>query len=357
MGFEGQTRLKAASVLCIGAGGLGSPIALYLAAAGVGRIGLVDDDAVALSNLQRQILHGTQDIGRSKLASARDRLQDTNPHVQVELHETSFRAENAMRIASEYDIVIDGTDNFPTRYLSNDVCVFLKKPNIYGSIQRFEGQCSVFAPHLGGPCYRCMLPEPPPAGSVPTCAEAGVLGVLPGIIGSIQALEALKLILGIGEPLLGRLIHFDALAFKFREFTLRRNPACPVCGENPSITAPMNYDAVCAPASAPESEALSVTSLKQKLDAGESFLLLDVREPYEWELCHSPGAQLIPLGLLPSCIQELDPANEIVLMCKSGIRSAKALQQLKAAGFTRLKNLEGGITAWACEVDRAMPRY
>ena len=361
VGLDGQRRLKAASVLCIGAGGLGSPIALYLAAAGVGRIGLVDSDAVDLSNLQRQILHGTKDVGRSKLSSARDRLHDANPHVQVDLHATSFRAENAMQIAKNYDVIIDGTDNFPTRYLSNDVSVFLKKPNIYGSILRFEGQCSVFAPHLSGPCYRCMLPEPPPTGSVPTCAEGGVLGVLPGIIGTMQALDALKLILGIGEPLVGRLIHFDALKFKFREFKLRKDPKCPVCGEHPSITAPIDYDAFCGvPQASPageQAEIITVMALKQKLDAGQPFVLLDVREPFEWEICHISGAQLIPLGELPARMDELDRTSEIVLLCKAGIRSARALQLLKSAGFKNLRNVTGGISAWAREVDPAMPRY
>ena len=359
VGAEGQRRLKAASVLCIGTGGLGSPIALYLAAAGVGRIGLVDADNVDVSNLQRQILHGTGDVGRKKLDSARDRLREINPLVQVELYDTYFCAENAMGIAASYDVVLDGTDNFSTRYLSNDVCVFLKKPNIYGSILRFEGQCSVFAPHLGGPCYRCMLPEPPPAGSVPACAEGGVLGVLPGVIGTMQAIEAIKLILGIGEPLVGRLIHFDALKFKFREFKLRKDPHCPVCGEHPSITAPIDYDRFCGISSGAGAGegTLSVTALKAKLDAGERFLLLDVREPFEWDICHIPGAKLIPLGSLPSRVDELDRTGEIALLCKAGIRSAKALQILKEAGFAKLSNVEGGIAAWAREVDPAMARY
>ena len=361
VGIEGQRRLKAAAVLCIGTGGLGSPSALYLAAAGIGRIGLVDADTVDLSNLQRQILHGTKDTGRKKLASARDRLHDANPQVQVDLHDTYFRADNAMGITADYDIVIDGTDNFPTRYLSNDVCAFLKKPNIYGSILRFEGQCSVFAPHLGGPCYRCMLPEPPPAGAVPTCAEGGVLGVLPGIIGTMQALEAIKLILGIGEPLVGRLIHFDALKFKFREFKLRKDPHCPVCGPQPTITAPIDYDQFCGiPHTASEginNGTITVTALKQKLDAGEKLLLLDVREPYEWDICQIPGAQRIPLGELPSRLNELDRTTEIALLCKAGIRSAKALQILKNAGFEKLLNVTGGIAAWAREIDPSMPQY
>ncbi|MCX6968280.1 MAG: molybdopterin-synthase adenylyltransferase MoeB [Verrucomicrobia bacterium] len=362
VGLEGQRRIKSASVLCIGTGGLGSPIALYLAAAGVGRIGLVDADTVDLSNLQRQILHGTKDIGRKKLASARDRLLDVNPKVQVVLHEVYFRAENAMTIAQDYDVVIDGTDNFPTRYLSNDVCVFLRKPNIYGSILRFEGQCSVFAPHLGGPCYRCMLPDPPPAGAVPDCAQGGVLGVLPGMIGVMQAIEAIKLIVGMGEPLVGRLVHVDALNFKFREFKLRKDPKCPVCGEHPSITAPIDYDRFCgvpAPKSGGDAGegTLSVTALKRRLDAGEKFLLLDVREPFEWDICHIPGAKLIPLGELSARLGELDRAGEIVLICKSGMRSGRALHLLREAGFGSLRNVQGGIAAWAREVDKAMLRY
>lgn len=360
VGLEGQRKLKRASVLCIGTGGLGSPSALYLAAAGVGRIGLVDADTVDLSNLQRQVLHGTGDVGRKKLDSARDRLREANPHTQVDLYDTYFRAENAMEIAGGYDVVIDGTDNFPTRYLSNDVCAFLKKPNIYGSILRFEGQCSVFAPHVGGPCYRCLLPEPPPPGSVPACAEGGVLGVLPGIVGLMQATEALKWIVGIGEPLVGRLVHFDALRFKFREFKLRKDPKCPVCGEHPSITQPVDSARFCGlPATPPPEEgaSLSVRELKRKLDAREPFLLLDVRESFEWEICRIPGARRIALGDLPSQLHTLDRSGEIALLCKSGIRSAKALQLLQKAGFSRLWNVEGGITAWAREVDPAMPQY
>ena len=361
VGIAGQQRLKAASVLCIGTGGLGSPVALYLAAAGVGRIGLVDADVVDHSNLQRQILHGTKDVGRKKLDSARDRLCDVNPHVQVDLHETFFRSGNAMGIAKDYDLVIDGTDNFPTRYLSNDVCVFLKKPNIYGSILRFEGQCSVFAPHLGGACYRCMLPEPPSAGSVPTCAEGGVLGVLPGMIGMMQAMEAIKLIVGVGESLVGRLIHFDALKFKFREFHLRKDPKCPVCGEHPTITEPIDYDQFCGIPAVGEAkqaggETISVGELKQKLEAGERFTLLDVREPFEWELSHIPDAKHIPLGELCSRMNELDRSGETVVfcICKSGVRSAKALALLKESGFTNLRNVEGGMMAWVREVDSTM---
>lgn len=359
VGIEGQQRLKAARVLCIGTGGLGSPAALYLAAAGVGRIGLVDADCVDLSNLQRQILHGTSDVGRSKLASARDRLAEVNPHVVVDLHQAAFRADNALAIAREYDVILDGTDNFPTRYLSNDVCAFLKKPNIYGSILRFEGQCSVFAPHLGGPCYRCMLPQPPPPGAVPGCAEGGVLGVLPGVIGTLQALEAIKLILGVGEPLVGRLVHFDALRFKFREFKLRRDPKCPVCGEHPTITSPIDYDQFCGiPAPQPNTETLSVAALKRRLDDPSTpLLLLDVREPFEWAIGHIAGSRHIPLGELPARISELDPARETALLCKSGVRSARALRLLQEAGFKNLWNIEGGITAWAREVDPSLPTY
>ena len=362
--LEGQKRLKAASVLCIGAGGLGSPIALYLGAAGIGRMGLVDGDVVDFSNLQRQILHGTKDVGRKKLNSARDRIRDLNPNVQIDLHDTLFTSANAEELVQDYDIVIDGTDNFPTRYLSNDICVFLKKPNVYGSIFRFDGQCTVFAPHLGGPCYRCMFPEPPPPGMVPSCAEGGVLGVLPGIIGVMQAIEAIKLIIGIGEPLIGRLVHFDALNLKFREFKLRRDPKCPVCGEHPTITELIDYDQFCGIPQAAAAEAaetpiptMTVRELKQKLDNGDKFLLLDVREPFEWDICRIDRAQLIPLGQLPSRMSELDSADEIVIHCKSGGRSAKAVRLLQEAGFSKLHNVEGGITAWAEEVDPTVPKY
>jgi adenylyltransferase/sulfurtransferase len=362
--LEGQKRLKAASILCIGAGGLGSPIALYLAAAGIGRMGLVDGDVVDFSNLQRQILHGTKDVGRKKLNSARDRIREINPNVQMDLHDTLFTSANAAELVRDYDLVIDGTDNFPTRYLSNDICVFLKKPNVYGSIFRFEGQCSVFAPHLGGPCYRCMFPEPPPPGMVPSCAEGGVLGVLPGLIGVMQAIEAIKLVMGIGDPLIGRLVHFDALKLKFREFKLRRDPKCPVCGENPTITELIDYDQFCGIPQAAAAEAaeapiptMTVRQLKQKLDNGDKFLLLDVREPFEWDICHIDSAKLIPLGQLPSRMSELDSAEEIVIHCKSGGRSAKAVRLLQEAGFSKLHNVEGGITAWADEVDPTVPKY
>jgi molybdopterin/thiamine biosynthesis adenylyltransferase/rhodanese-related sulfurtransferase len=362
--LEGQKRLKASSVLCIGTGGLGSPIALYLAAAGVGRLGLVDGDVVDFSNLQRQILHGTKDVGRKKLNSARDSIREINPNVQVDLYDTFFTSENARQIAEPYDIIIDGTDNFPTRYCSNDVSVFLKKPNVYGSIFRFDGQCTVFAPNLGGPCYRCMFPEPPPPGMVPSCAEGGVLGVLPGIIGVMQAIEAIKLIVGIGEPLIGRLVNFDALKMKFREFKLRRDPKCPVCGDNPTITELIDYDQFCGipqAKAAEEEEAdvphISASELKAKLDRSERFVLLDVREPFEYDICRIPGSRLIPLGQLPSRMSELDSADEIVLQCKSGARSARALKLLQEAGFGKLSNLEGGIVAWSDEVDPSVPKY
>ncbi len=362
--LEGQKRLKAASVLCIGTGGLGSPIGLYLAAAGVGRLGLVDADTVDFSNLQRQILHGTKDVGRKKLNSARDRIREVNPNVKVDLHDCFFSASNARQIAEPYDIIIDGTDNFPTRYCSNDVAVFLKKPNVYGSIFRFDGQCTVFAPHLGGPCYRCMFPEPPPPGMVPSCAEGGVLGVLPGVVGVIQAIEAIKLICGIGDPLMGRLLHFDALKMKFKEFKLRKDPKCPVCSENPSITELVDYDQFCGipQAKAAEEEeahvpSITATELKAKRDRQESFVLLDVREPFEWDICRIEGAKLIPLGQLPSRMSELDSADEIVLQCKSGVRSARALRLLQEAVFGKLSNLEGGILAWSDQVDASIPKY
>jgi adenylyltransferase/sulfurtransferase len=362
--LEGQKRLKAASILCIGAGGLGSPIALYLAAAGVGRLGLVDGDVVDFSNLQRQILHGTKDVGRKKLNSARDRIREVNPNVQIDLYDTFFTSANAAELVRDYDLVVDGTDNFPTRYLSNDICVFLKKPNIYGSIFRFDGQCTVFAPHLGGPCYRCMFPEPPPPGMVPSCAEGGVLGVLPGVIGVIQAIEAIKLLIGIGEPLIGRLVQFDALKLKFREFKLQRDPSCPVCGDHPTITELIDYDQFCGIPQAAAAEAaetpiptMTVRELKQKLESGEKFVLLDVREPFEWDICHIDHAKLVPLGQLPSRMSELDSADEIVIHCKSGVRSAKAVRMLQEAGFSKLHNVEGGITAWAEEIDPSVPKY
>ncbi len=366
--MEGQKRLKAASVLLIGSGGLGSPIALYLAAAGVGRLGLVDFDVVDHSNLQRQILHGTKDVGRPKIQSAADRIRDVNPNVKLDLHETRFTSQNAMEIAKNYDLIVDGTDNFPTRYLANDVSVLLKKPNVYGSIFRFEGQATVFAPCLGGPCYRCLYPEPPPPGLVPSCAEGGVLGVLPGIIGVIQAIETVKLIIGQGQSLIGRLLLFDALAMKFREMKLRRNPLCPICSEKPSITQLIDYEQFCgftpiactnhgSLASKDSAEEMTVVELKKRLDAKENFDLIDVREIHEWQIAKIPGARLIPLGELPNRLNELDPNREILLQCKSGGRSGRALKLLKEKGFKNLKNVTGGIEAWATLVDPKMPRY
>jgi molybdopterin/thiamine biosynthesis adenylyltransferase/rhodanese-related sulfurtransferase len=362
--LDGQKRIKAASVLCIGTGGLGSPIALYLAAAGIGRMGLVDFDVVDFSNLQRQILHGTDDVGRKKLNSARDRIKAVNPNVQVDLHDMMFRSENAMQVVQDYDIVIDGTDNFPTRYLSNDVCVLTKKPNIYGSIFRFDGQCTVFAPHLGGPCYRCMFPEPPPPGMVPSCAEGGVLGVLPGIIGVMQAIEAIKLILGIGESLIGRLVSFDALQLRFKEFKIRKDPSCPICGDHPTIHELIDYDQFCGIPQADAEAAkeldvptITATELKTKIDRKEKFVLVDVREPFEYDISRIPGSKLIPLGELPARLSELDSADDIVLHCKVGGRSAKALRILQEAGFRKLNNLQGGITAWSDDVDPSIPKY
>jgi len=355
VGIDGQRRLKAAHVLCIGAGGLGSPSALYLAAAGVGTIGIVDFDDVDLSNLQRQILHGTKDIGRSKLESARDRLRDANPNIEVQLHECRFSSENASELVARYDLVVDGSDNFPTRYLSNDVCVFARRPNIYGSIFRFDGQSSVFAPHLGGPCYRCLFPEPPAPGTIPNCAEAGVLGVLPGIIGMVQAIEAIKLILGVGEPLIGRLLHFEALKMKFRELKLRRDPQCPVCGDAPTITAPIDYEQFCGIAA--DVPAISVHDLKRKRDAREAIQLIDVREPFEFEIARIDGAKLIPLGQLANRLHELKQNGQTVVHCHTGMRSAQAVQMLRQTGFTNVYNLEGGIDAWANEIDPAMQKY
>ncbi|HEY6842083.1 MAG TPA: molybdopterin-synthase adenylyltransferase MoeB [Chthoniobacterales bacterium] len=362
--LDGQKRIKAASVLCLGAGGLGSPIALYLAAAGIGRMGLIDYDIVDFSNLQRQILHGTDDVGRKKLNSAKDRIKAVNPNVQVDLHDTMFRSDNAMQLVQDYDIVIDGTDNFPTRYLSNDVCVLLKKPNIYGSIFRFDGQCTVFAPHLGGPCYRCMFPEPPPPGMVPSCAEGGVLGVLPGMIGVMQAIEAIKMIIGIGDSLIGRLVSFDALQMRFKEFKIRKDPNCPICGEHPTIHELIDYDQFCGIPQADAETAkemdvptITATELKTRIDRQDKFVLIDVREPFEYEISRIPGSKLIPLGELPARLSELDSADDIVLHCKMGGRSAKALRILQEAGFRKLNNLQGGITAWSDDVDPSVPKY
>src|SRR5438270_5189470 len=354
---EGQSRLKAARILCIGAGGLGSPAALYLAAAGVGTIGIVDFDDVDLSNLQRQILHGTKDIGRGKLESARDRLHDINPQIDIELHKCRFSSENASQLVARYDVVVDGSDNFPTRYLSNDACVFAHKPNVYGSVFRFEGQTTVFAPHLGGPCYRCLFPEPPPPDAVPNCAQAGVLGVLPGIIGMLQAIETIKLIVGIGEPLVGRLLHFDALKVKFRELNLRRDAQCPVCGENPTIFSPIDYDQFCRVRGDETVPAISVNELKRKMDAREAIELVDVREPFEYEIARIDGAQLIPLGEIANRADELQRGQQIVVHCHSGTRSAQAVRLLQQRGFSNIYNLEGGIDAWSEQIDPSVPKY
>jgi sulfur-carrier protein adenylyltransferase/sulfurtransferase len=359
-GLEGQNKLKAARVLCIGAGGLGSPLTMYLAAAGVGAIGLVDADVVDESNLQRQLLHGTKDIGRTKLASAAERLSDINPNVAIEPYDVRFTSQNAISIAEHYDVIIDGTDNFPTRYLSNDVAVFLKKPNVYGSILRFEGQCSVFAPHLGGPCYRCMSPQPPAPGLVPSCAEGGVLGVLPGLIGTMMATEAVKLITGIGQPLIGRLLHVDTLSMKFRTFNLRRDPECPVCGENPSITEPIDYAGFCgidSPNQMTETNDMTVQELRDLRASKANFFLLDVREPFEQDIAKLDGAVLIPLGELPDRISELPQDSLIAVHCKSGGRSAKAVAFLREAGFQNVRNVAGGINAWSKEIDPSVALY
>ena len=371
VGMEGQKRLKAASILLIGAGGLGSPLGLYLAAAGVGRLGLVDFDVVDFSNLQRQVLHGTADVGRPKLQSARDRIAAINPEVQVDLYETHLTSANAMQIFAPYDVIIDGTDNFPTRYLVNDACVLLKKPNVYGSIFRFDGQASVFYPGQG-PCYRCLYPEPPPPGEVPSCAEGGVLGILPGLIGCIQATEAVKLILGSGSPLVGRLLLYDALQMSFREFKIRRNPKCPVCGDKPTVTKLIDYEQFCGvrgaePAVSKETAAMGANGqsageitpeeLKQRLDAGDKVFILDVRNPPEYEICRIAGSTLIPLPTLPQRLDELDRSRELIVHCKSGMRSQQAIGILRQAGFTNLKNLKGGILAWADKVDPSLTKY
>jgi len=363
VGLEGQKKLKAASVLVIGTGGLGSPVALYLAAAGVGRIGLVDYDVVDFSNLQRQVIHGTSGIGVLKVESARQRMLDLNPDIQVDVYNEPFTSENALRIAADYDVIIDGTDNFPTRYLTNDVCVLLGKPNVYGSIFRFDGQVSVFYAKEG-PCYRCLFPEPPPPGLVPSCAEGGVLGVLPGTIGTLQATEALKLILGIGEPLIGKLMLYNALDMSFEFVKLRKNPKCKVCSPEPEITELIDYEAFCGvpghdrdEGSAGEGWDISAPDLARRLQQGNHIRLLDVREPHELEISQLPGADLIPLGQLAARLSELDSAQEMVVFCKSGTRSARALELLVSAGFRKAKNLKGGINAWAREVDPSLPIY
>src|SRR6266478_3622786 len=362
VGMTGQRKLKAASVLMIGTGGLGAPLGMYLAAAGVGRLGLVDFDVVDASNLQRQIIHGTKDVGRPKIASARDRLEDINPHVEIETHETRLTSANAMTLFRNYDIVVDGTDNFPTRYLVNDACVLAGKPNVYGSIFRFEGQASVFWAERG-PCYRCLYPEPPPAGVVPSCAKGGVLGVLPGIIGAIQASETIKIILGAEDILVNRLLLFDAWHMKFKEMKLRRDPQCPICGENPSIKQLIDYEVFCgvAPWQQPEpakQEEITASELKRRLDRGDDLQIIDVREPHEYQIARMPGTRLIPLGQVVNRMNEIDPARETVCHCKGGVRSAKAIEALQRAGFPgRLINLKGGITAWSDEVDPSVPKY
>jgi adenylyltransferase/sulfurtransferase len=343
-------------VLCVGAGGLGSPAALYLAAAGVGTIGLVDFDVVDLSNLQRQIIHGTADVGRSKLDSARARIASLNPEVHVETFEARFSAANARTLVEAFDVILDGTDNFPARYLVNDACVLFGKPNAWGSIFRFEGQAAVFAAP-GGPCYRCLHPEPPPDGLVPSCAEAGVLGVLPGVIGTIQATEALKLILGTGEPLIGRLLIYDALKMRFRDLKLRRDPDCPICGDRPTITALHEYAAYCEAGVPPGSDEMTVKELHRRIAAGSAPVVLDVREPSEAAICRIPGSILIPLGDLPRRLGELDPGAEIVVHCKSGRRSAQAVALLRGKGFARPANLAGGILSWINEIDPSLRSY
>ncbi|HSY82053.1 MAG TPA: molybdopterin-synthase adenylyltransferase MoeB [Gemmatimonadaceae bacterium] len=355
VGVEGQKRLKAARVLLVGAGGLGSPLALYLSAAGVGTLGIVDFDKVDVTNLQRQVVHGTADVGRSKIDSAAERIYDINPYVNVERFETRLTSDNALEIIREFDIVVDGTDNFATRYLVNDACVILGKPNVYGSIFRFEGQASVLATPEG-PCYRCLFREPPPPGLVPSCAEGGVLGVLPGLVGTIQATEAIKLILGIGEPLIGRLLLVDALTAQFRTVKIRRDPTCPACGTH-EIQELIDYDAFCGAPEPLTVKELTPRELAEKLTRGDDFDLIDVREPFEWEIAHIEGARLVPLSTFPDAIKELDASREIVVQCKVGGRSARAADALIAAGFRNVWNLAGGITRWSDDVDPTTPKY
>jgi adenylyltransferase/sulfurtransferase len=363
VGLAGQKKICSTSVVCIGAGGLGSPIAMYLAAAGIGKIGLVDFDTVDFSNLQRQIIHGTSDVGRPKVDSARETILRINPNVEVVVHKTAINSDNALDILSPFDIVVDGTDNFPTRYLTNDACVLLKKPNVYGSIFRFEGQASVFAPHLNGPCYRCLYPEPPPPGMVPSCAEGGVLGVLPGIIGTIQATEILKLALGKGSSLVGRLLLFNALDMKFREVRLRRDPQCPLCGDNPTITKLIDYQQFCGIVPEPVAagshpDEVTVQEMKKALDDPSlGIKVIDVREPDEYQIAHIKGVPLIPLSVLSQRFTELNPNEQIYIHCKSGVRSMKALLFLREQGFKYLKNVKGGINAWSDEIDSTVPKY
>jgi len=363
VGMAGQKRIRSTSVLCIGAGGLGSPIAMYLAAAGVGKLGILDFDKVDFSNLQRQIIHGTADVGRPKTESAKETILGINPNTEVVIHETRISSENAMEIIAKYDIVVDGTDNFPTRYLTNDACVLLKKPNVYGSIFRFEGQASVFAPHLGGPCYRCLYPEPPPPGMVPSCAEGGVLGVLPGIVGTIQATEILKLALGRGSSLIGRLLLFNALDMKFRELKLRRDPKCPLCGDNPTIKELIDYEQFCGITAEPETPAsnpdeVTVQEMKRALeDPKLGIRVIDVREPDEQQIAHINGVPLFPLSTLHQQFTDLDPNQTLYVHCKSGVRSMKAINFLKQQGFKYAKSVKGGITAWSDEIDHTVPKY
>ena len=360
VGMEGQQKLKAAKVLCIGAGGLGSPLSLYLTAAGVGTLGIVDFDVVDYTNLQRQIIHSTDDVGRKKLDSAAEKLKGINPFINLKTFETRLTSANALELFKEFDIIADGTDNFPTRYLVNDACVLTGKPNVYGSIFRFEGQASVFATEEG-PCYRCLYPEPPPPGLVPSCAEGGVLGILPGLVGVIQATETIKLILGQGDPLVGRLLLVDALGMKFRELKLRKNPDCPVCGKNPTVKELIDYNEFCgirgeeAPV-ANDVPTISVQELKEKLDAKADIFILDVREPHEYQICHLNG-YLIPVGDLPKRVHELDSSREIIAHCRSGVRSARAVNFLRRAGFKKVYNLTGGILEWADKIDPSMPKY
>ncbi len=361
--MAGQKKICSTSVLCIGAGGLGSPIAMYLAAAGIGKMGIVDFDHVDFSNLQRQLLHGTGDVGRPKAESARDTINDLNPNVEVVLHSTRLSSENALEIIGQYDIVVDGTDNFPTRYLTNDACVLLRKPNVYGSIFRFDGQASVFAPHLGGPCYRCLYPEPPPPGMVPSCAEGGVLGVLPGIVGCIQATEILKLALGKGSSLVGRLLLFNALEMKFKELKLRRDPQCPICGEHPTLHTLIDYEQFCGVTPEPatpqqDPDEVTVLDMQRALtDASLAIKVVDVREPDEYQIARVAGVPLIPLSVLPHRFTELDPNQQIYIHCKSGIRSMKAVRFLKEQGFKYVKSVKGGISAWSDQVDPGVPKY
>jgi adenylyltransferase/sulfurtransferase len=366
VGMEGQQKLKAAKVLLVGAGGLGAPLGLYLTAAGIGHIGIVDFDVVDFTNLQRQVIHSTRDVGRKKIDSAAEKMVAINPELKVTKHEVALSSENALDILKDYDLVVDGTDNFPTRYLVNDACVLLGKPNVYGSIFRFEGQSTIFA-YPGGPCYRCLYPEPPPPGLVPSCAEGGVLGILPGTIGLIQATETVKLILGIGESLVGRLLLYDALGMRFRELKLRPNPECPVCGDHRTITKLIDYHQFCGVpnplSAAPAQETklnegeISVTELKQKLDRGDDFVLIDVREPHEYQICAIPGAKLIPLGEFPKHVEEFAADADIVIHCKSGGRSARACGFLRQNGFQKVRNVVGGILAWSDQVDPSVPKY